>query len=1310
MSDKCKELQREILKEVRDINPDPNLLKETRNLMEQFSKVNMNKNVAIHPRAEEVYWNMRNKEKAEWEAKLDSKGEDIDVTPESTYVDFSINGSRTTTSRKVTSATYNTKTGITRIVLDNKYTYSFGSDTRNSKPTKSGSYITLAYDLFEYGIDTQQFNSSKADNTTNSSRNQESKFTKMARNIHKDIGKMKELLHTLNDLDPVKASPEHLNKLSSLFDMIDPKFLKNVNYFLNKESTKNKGSVEGNELKLNIKNSNRTSSNEQSMAEVYAHEVLHTMLGYATKSKDPEAVRIIRELYHVMDIVRKSIRPKHLISDTSIDPVEEMKIAKEQLDYVFNNKTETGLDEFISHGLTNELWMKRLGEIVINSDSGVGKVTLLDKLVSLVRQLFNRVTGKEAYSLKGKDAHTALLELSLKLAEYNNRSINRARSQESAISKIGRLIEDTNGLIVKAFEKVGDVVIGDRNVLPVKPPESAGTLEKAKYYSKMVPRIMTDPRLRGVFQTALSSIPGLSPEGFVQNVIRDFKDPTKLERLIEKLGSQSDTIDRVRNTMIKTVQDSIMEGFSRPLTDKEQVALTSVVLELDIESLKGKYSNSELIKLLSDEDYLNKSISRAKHNLKLADTHNYNWNVNQANGLGYYLATHKAGIAQNLNSVNIARGLLTETYRTPTKNVVMALDEVSTLVGIKYTNKLDKSIVANLIKTEPKGIKNILEYHKGFKKESRDKLFKSSITHTVKGYVQEIFDDTVDIKIVPLSQSTEMRNQGYEFISEVTKHSKDRNTVPMGLYRSKLGITQQYYRSATRLTNLARKGTSLTEINYKTDSDLAKKQAKRDIAVMNQARRTVVRDMEKGELDVEAYAKDVGLVPLMNQSGKVIDYRYMMSKENKLTLLDQDKGVAKVIGKMVGSVYDKTETEIQNDKVLDLIIEDMDQNYIPGLRLGKNNHEYIKISADSDLGKVREIYSVLPEKFKLHIKNTEHKYIAVRRDMLHNYFGFRHASILDLGYGNLTLNNMTPALLKKIILTAEMIIKELVKLVKVDILVKIPIVMFSNVVSNMMWSFSYGNAPWKVLDKTLKNVKNVREYINLHEELVELELAKASGNVLKKDISKIPTIKEKMKKSPIYELDQAGMIQALVEDVSQTDYESSNKIAKKLDEYLDYTPSFVKTGLNWLYLTEKTPYFKFMNNIVQYSDLVARATHNDFLKEKGIGHTERMNTLMDDFVNYNKPASSFEEYLNQMGLVMFTKYMKRIQRALKNFVNKKPLNAFLTVTCQELLFDIDDVTDQLILTRSYKNLDQDMIDQMLGILTPTSYQLITGNK
>ena len=1300
MSDKCKELQIEVLKEVRDLNPDPELLKEARDIMDYFKfkqgKFDI-KEVSIERGSEQAYWNMKNKQTADW---VDNQI--IDVTPNNTFIDFSFNGSSKLTSNLVKKASYNKQSKVTEITLDSGARFKFEDGARVSKPSSNGNYITLQNDLYAYGINTYSYGSSK-------NIKEESKFTRMAKDIHKNIDAMKSLLHSLNDIDPIKTSEEHLKHLTSLFDMINPKFLKDVSYLLNTDASKTSGIVEGKDLKINIKNSNRTTNNEQTAAEIYAHEVMHTLTGYATKSKDAEAIRLQREIYHVMDIVRKSIKVKDLIDISSINPNEEVKIAQAQLDYVFKNKDNKAIDEFIAYGLTNELWVNKLKAIEIKSDSSVGNETLLDKLLKLVRQLFNKVFGKDMKTLVGKDAHSALLELSFELAEYNNRSINKIRSTESAVSKMVRLLEDSNNLIVKAFDYVGDKVFGSKDELPMKPSKEASKIDWAKYYVKIGSKITTDPRLRGIFQTALSGL-GFSPEGMVQNIIRDFKDPTQLERLIEKLGSQSDTIDRIRNTMIKSVQDSIMEGFSKPLTDREQSAITNIILELDIDSLNGKYSNSQLIKLLTEPDYLDKAIGKAKYNLKTLDSENYYWHLNQANGLGYYLATHQAGIAQNLNSINIAKGLLSDKYKPASKDLINSIDEVSTLIGIKYSNNLDKQIVANLIKSEPRGIKNILEYHKGFKKESSDKLFKSSKTHIIKGYIKEIFDDTIDIKVAPLNQDREMREKGYEFVGHVTKHSKDKNTTDMALYKSKLGLTQQYYRSATRLTNLARKGMSLTDIRYTTNDDLVKRYVKRDVAVMNQVRRTIIKDMQSGELDIKEYAKDIGIVPVMDPSGKVIDYRYMMNKSSKLDLLDQNKKVAKVLGGMIGAIYDKTETEIQNDKVLDLILDDMNENYIPGLRLGKNNHEYIVISADSDIAKIREIYKILPDKFKQHIKSTNNKYIAVRRDMLHNYFGFRHASILDLGYGNLTLNNITPENIKKVIRVAELVWKEIIKLVKVDILVKIPSVMIGNIISNIMWSISYGHSPIKVLDKTLKNVKNIREYINLHDELIELELAKASGNILKKDISKINIIKERLKSNPIYELDQAGMIQAIVEDVSTADYESSNKIVRKMDEYLDRTPGFVKNGLNWLYLTEKTSYFKFMNQIVQYSDLVARATQNDLLKEKGVSKEVRMNQIMDDFVNYNKPASSVEEYLNQIGLIMFTKYMKRIQRALKNFVNKKPLNAFLTVTGQELIYDIDDVTDQFMLIRSYKNLDQSMIDQLLGILSPASYQLITGNK
>ena len=353
----CKQ---EVLKEIRDnITPDPKILKEALNIMNQFEKTKFNDMNFEIKTAESVYWDMKRQAEMEW-----LENQEVDVSPVGkTFVDFSFNGSSMMDSKLVTKAVYNRNTKETTVTLDNSYKFTFSNNTRISKPSSKGHYITLQNELYEYGIDTSSYGSSVDSNKIDSI----SKFTKLAYDIHKNVDKMKELLTTLNDLDNVKASEKHLTHLSSLFDAINPKFLKNVHYLLNTTGSKNVGLVEGSELKIVLKNSNRVATNEQSGAEIYAHEVVHTLMGFASKSKDPEALRLIRELYHVMNVARKSIKAKHLVGETSIDPAEELKIATSQLNHVFNNKDHNGLDEFIAHGLTNELWMKRLSEITINS-------------------------------------------------------------------------------------------------------------------------------------------------------------------------------------------------------------------------------------------------------------------------------------------------------------------------------------------------------------------------------------------------------------------------------------------------------------------------------------------------------------------------------------------------------------------------------------------------------------------------------------------------------------------------------------------------------------------------------------------------------------------------------------------------------------------------------------------------------------------------------------------------------------------------------------------------------------------------------
>ena len=216
----CKQ---EVLKEIRDnITPDPKILKEALNIMNQFEKTKFKDMNFEIKTAESVYWDMKRQAEMEW-----LENQEVDVSPVGkTFVDFSFNGSSMMDSKLVTKAVYNRNTKETTVTLDNSYKFTFSNNTRISKPSSKGHYITLQNELYEYGIDTSSYGSSVDSKKIDST----SKFTKLAYDIHKNVDKMKELLTTLNDLDNVKASEKHLTHLSSLFDAINPKFLKNVHY------------------------------------------------------------------------------------------------------------------------------------------------------------------------------------------------------------------------------------------------------------------------------------------------------------------------------------------------------------------------------------------------------------------------------------------------------------------------------------------------------------------------------------------------------------------------------------------------------------------------------------------------------------------------------------------------------------------------------------------------------------------------------------------------------------------------------------------------------------------------------------------------------------------------------------------------------------------------------------------------------------------------------------------------------------------------------------------------------------------------
>jgi len=1113
---------------------------------------------------------------------------------------------------------------------------------------------------------------------------------KLRKDALKSIEGIKKIANELFALDKGKLPDSYKQYVMQLLDTIDPEFIPDLNLYLNTEADKNMGMIDNENIIIDATQKEFTASNEMTASEVYAHEMLHSITKFAIENSrnNNEVYSLVEQIEHLRDEAAKSLTWEDLLPEQSIDSAKEAEIAKKRYDYIFNDKNS--VHEFIAHGLTNPQLMSKLKDLRVVEDKN-DNVPLLDALRLFVKKMLGMFFGEYSASTVNVNQHQALIQLSFELMNHNNKAVNSLHKARSMETKISKLLDLGNMKIADVVERITDKM---KEGEVTAPPINASRWEYAKWVAKYLPKLMLRDDMAG-YRELIAYVFKVNPESMIPNIMRDVSQPDELERTIEKLGMMSDQIDQQRELTVDVFRKVMLSKFSRELTKTEEEALTLIGLDTDLTSLEGQYSDRAINEMLADPRVLRKEIANLEAEIKELDAANANWFNNQARGLGFYLATHKAGIAQNLNAHNIVTGVLTDSVIESNEEVQIKVDNLATLYGLNYSKPEAKFLFRDLRKKEPEGVKFMLKQHKAIKEESLNSIFDSE-TMTIKGYTKEQFDSDVDVAIRPLDMKEDMESQGYTMMRILQKDPNDKSEKEMAIYQSKLHVNQNYNRAATRMTNMQKRGTSLTDIGYMMDEDTAMKRASMDKKKMDTVRKSLVERMQAGTIEPH---QDNIIVPVLNPDGRVVDYRYMMTKADKKDILEQNTNASETLGRTLASIQDKVDTNQQNRAVLDLILSDMQENYIEGHMVGKNNKLYIRIEANSPNKDVNDIYRILPHHMKQAIKDSPNGYIAVRRDMLHNYFGFRDLSVMDMW----KLEKFTPQVLARAIRMAEQLWKEFIKISKVDIVIRTPMVFIGNVISNFMYSIIDGYNPVKVFKMTLQNMKNVRNYMMKVEEIERLSI---ESKITRKNGAKIKALRKELSLNPVHDLMEAGMYQAIIEDVSRQDFKSSNRLARKIDEKTSSMPEFFRQGAHWIYLSEKTGFFKTMTQATQYSDFVARATQYQLMGNKGIDKDTRLKVVLDAFINYNKPASSFEQYLNDMGLIMFTKYAKRIQRAIFRNSKSKPLNVLLAMLAQEWVLDVDDIYDQNLLSRSWTNIGINPIDHLERVLKPTTLEYL----
>ena len=1175
------------------------------------------------------------------------------------------------------------------------------------------------------------------------------------------IGFMKELY----DIDDVKISDEHKARLEKVVGMIagaGKKFIPDTFVYLNKQASKNGGFIEFSGSKKGIYigvGGNGLNRTEMSAAEAYVHELVHAATEYAKNNNKSEIAMTILRLQDLRADAMKSLKWEDFLPDNQqYSSSEEIESAKKTYKYLTD--PDVGLSEFIAMGMTNEKMIKKLEEIKVYRDKDVASKGFFGALYDMVDKLFRFVMSTSRQEMPNIKGDELLIKLTMELAKANNKAMIAKKA--GIASKVGDGILFLNDSVSKFLK-------GFQTVIPsnVKPVDyTSSKWEKTKWLSKNLFFLLSDEKARPHLENFMSEAMGRRPEGFTQTFIRDLREKDGFQRIIESLGLESGSIDRTREHEVQIVGSLILNAFDKHPTKEEQEAMTLAFLDTDISTVYEKYGIEKMKKLLGDNETLMNEISdvRARVYKSAIDKQTANYYVSQANGLGFYMATNQGEIDQQLNAKNIANKFNTEKPIKADESIVELIDELATLEALSYTSGSQIDIALKLIEKEEVGVRNFVALHKSFKEKARRELFENKdkdgnvvegYFNEIKGYTKEIFDADVTIDVAPLRDRIEMEKEGFTYVETLEKHKNDGSKETMALFVNDDKLTQSYNRTALRLTDMGRKGTTLLDVRYKGDEALSKKLAEADVRKMNHdAAQLTKQRMENPILDAENRSKN--MIPIYNKNGVPINYRYMMSKKKKRELLKQDIRAAHVMGRMEASIKDKIDTKKFNDKVIDVLVADAVQNNFMSSQYGQwNNKEYYFIGPKATNPDAQEAWRVMPTAVKDRIKfeieksiraeakkrglklrrnkkgelvvdatikmdeidnpkeNTvdekldpqpkwltdKYKGLPFRADVMYGLFGFRDASIADMKL--LSGFNST---IKHWIRLVELLWKEIVRVSKVNIIIKTPQVLIGNVVSNLALCVQLGINPIDAFKLQMDGVRSLRKYLNDETELEKLKLARDSGNITGVNTKRINELENNLKDNPARDLFMSGLYQSIVEDASVGDLKASSKLTRKIDEKLENFPEFVKNGVDMLFITERTKLFKMITFATQASDFAARYALIEGLKAQGLNKTEAMNTAKDAFIIYSNPDSKLFQYMNDIGLVMFTKYFMRIQRVISKGALDHPISFLLALIGQASIMDIDDVTDQSMFSKDLTKMFYSPIDVLTQAVYPSSVE------
>ena len=962
-------------------------------------------------------------------------------------------------------------------------------------------------------------------------------------------------------------------------------------------------------------------------SEVFMHEMIHLFTEHAL-SLTPGLRQQLRSL---QEQVASEIDYTVFLSDQTAPTTEDVELAKQMYDYaILGNESE-----FMAYMMTNKNLIDATKNIKVELklfnkfDSNTGFSKLINTFIGLINKIYSTI------KLNSTNASDATQNLTNDLIQLQAKQMNILIAKKEA--------KENGGKFSEGYDKFDKFFKKHNTKFGEKLEKLAKTADKGLKSSSLLSKITELNGLRqikatGLFQDVYNEIT-MSTTG---DKVAGFYD---LFRLIKKTQESDKEAERA---VIQNMIHTELQGS----TENERKAAKRVLVDTDVSFLlKNGYTMSRVAELLSDKTKLQAEVDkfRARIGNKTVTGRQY---LEHAEGLGYYMVHGESSVLnQAKNAQNIYNGFSNNvdgaTYSKLDSNpeqMIKDIETLATLYGLKYSGQEDIDLTVKAIKDNASGLKTVLNMYDKFNEDSYNGLFLSTksvndVDYRIKGYSKASFDDSMDVKTVKESDVQQFRYMGMEVVREIHNPGIETGGQKMFLMVG-TKIDPTYHKGAIDIISFDSKGTSMRElIKTNGNSDAFAEEKINEFVQKNKNHRASGK-----ELNITPES-DMKLLPKFNGSGKIVDFATEMSTKEKIEVMTMNNDIAEVISNTMTNSIATASSIVHNLDVIKYLVNDAQQNY------ASNPEEFMVIepSRPGFKSKTEEQWKMIPERTREDIYSlTKESKLIVRRALVNDIIGYKSFSIADIAF----LKKHHPKVARAIAILEDGWLSIVTKF-KGIIVTMTGSVVLANMVSNMMFAWQHGVNPIKFAKHSIDAWKLIEQYEQDSSQLETMKLLKMGGQVVSE--KKMKALEAKMENNKMHELIEQGMFTPIVDDVNVAETRQNSTIDKQIDKVMKKLPKQVRTGMDYLYLNEKTPIYKMMLKLIQYGDISARYAVLEEAKKKDNFDKKAMFRYLDEMlVNYSYNENRLLRYANDVGLFMFSKYFFRTPKAIYKMMKRSP--------------------------------------------------------